>query len=107
MREDSKHMQNILEVYGYVNEKLSKQKIASFVDFIKTQLNFDISDFIDLQHSKRDYINIDTHRLSDGIMRQLKQLENSYGKNIFRIGDNGGLGHTFHLAKDFDPKNNK
>lgn len=93
--------ENLIERFNNLDEKLSKKVIADLTDFLNKHLSFKVDDLVDLEHSKRDYL-----ALSDIINRgastdprydELKRLSNEYGGNIFRIGDNGGLGITIHI----------
>jgi hypothetical protein len=83
-----------------IEEKLSKQKISSFVKFVKEQINLDLTPYLDIKNSKRDYVTVDTHAIGDMDLRRLMQLEHSYKGKYFSTSDNGGLGRAFHLKGD-------
>lgn len=67
------------------------------VDYIKHQLNFDVSEFRDTKYESRGTINLDWKRMPRNIKAQITNLALRYKK--FDILDNGGLGVTLKPYK--------
>lgn len=67
------------------------------VDFIKQQINVDISKYIeDKAGHPRTYLGIHLEKMHK---QEQMRLRNLMQKKGVRIGDNGGLGYTLHYIK--------
>ena len=79
----------------------NKEKL---IHFIKHQINLDVSDLVDNQYSKRNYLIIYTKSMP--IVNRIADLANYY-KGWFRIESCGGLGWALHYGeklKGYKPK---
>lgn len=85
---------------------LSKLRIKEFIQYIKYQIDVDISPYIDLNYSARDYLNINFEKIPYNEQRRIMSLSFAYGAKRFKISDNGGLGKAFHVLKQIEVSDN-
>ena len=82
---------------GSKKKDLDESKKTDLIEFIKQQLNFDITPFIEEKWSKRSFITVDTDKIPVNTMNDIKRLAKQYG--TFRIESNGKLGDAFIFTK--------
>jgi hypothetical protein len=77
------------------------------IAFIKKQISFDITPYIDDRHTTRKYLIFDLDSIPKDKQNAIKNLAKSYGKDKFRLEDSGGLGTTLYFSKDLNDSLNK
>lgn len=86
--------------------QFNESKKDEVISFIKSQINFDITPYIDAKNSTNRYLNLDFDKIPKNIQNEIKRLATSYGKKNYRLESNGGLGTALIFeAKTYDIEN--
>jgi len=89
---------NYMERLDKLQESFKESKKDDLIKFIKKQISFDITQYIDDEYSTRRYLNIEWKKISRNIQNALKSLS-LQPYSTFTLQDNGGLGMAVVFKK--------